>query len=233
MPAWDKSGSALIHPSGYSLADLEMAKFTVENGTAFLNSGVQIGTITVGTVVSGYAEFGTAGTITGNAIVFRETGGTLNAVGTAHPLPIQEQFAPGYEDNTNSVAANLQKPVASSTYAPTEYASLGGAGGTGVLIKATPANVYAVYVTSGTNAIRYFQMFNQATVAVLGQTPVASYPLGSVAAGGIAVLQLSSPDFAPSRYFSTGLAVAISSTQGTLGTASITAADYNIHVKYV
>lgn len=137
------------------------------------------------------------------------------------------------EDLTNNVQGQLQKPVASSTYAPSQHTNFGAAAGTGVLVKGTAGNVYGFDVTSATTALRYFQIFNQGTVAVVGQTPIASYELGSVPAGSTYRLQVSSSDLAPSIYCGTGIAAAISSTKGTLGTASITAADYSWHIKYV
>lgn len=228
MPDVSRSGSAIVHPSsGYALNDYELGKFTSTNGTVSVNV-TQVGG------ASGYAEGGTAGTITGNAIVYRNSGGTLQTVqagGSALPVTLDTLI--GGEDLTNNVLGNLQKPVSASTYAPAEHLNMGAAAGTGILIKASAGNVYAFDVTSATAAVRYFQLFNQGTVAVVGQTPVASYPLGSVPAGGIFRLQVSSSDLAPSRHFSTGIAAAISSTQGTLGTASITAADYSWHIKYV
>ena len=186
---------------------------------------------------SGYAlndyELGKFVVENGTASV-RITGSGLNGTaGTAGAVPVVEQYAPVSEDNTAGVAGVNQKPVASSTYAPSEHLNAGAAAGTGVLIKASAGNVYSFDVTSATTALRYFQLFNQGTVPVLGQTPVASYVLGSVPAGGVFRLQVSSADLAPSRYFATGIAAAISSTQGTLGTASITAADYSWHIKYV
>ncbi len=75
---------------------------------------------------SQYAELGTVGTATGNAIVFREEGGTLRAVGTQFPLPVEilsgtthlnqsggnllvnvQNFAIGQFGNSDAVQANL------------------------------------------------------------------------------------------------------------------------------
>jgi len=197
-------GTAITMPTeGYATQDYEQAKFIVTGGS----------------VVSVRTSFA--------------LGAGGSAIGTANPLPVTLQTLIAGEDLTNNVMGQLQKPVASSTYAPSEHTNFGQAAGTGVLIKASTGNVYSVYVTSGTSALRYFQLFNQGSVPVVGQTPVASYPLGSVPAGGLYELKLDSSHFAPSRYFSTGIAAAISSTPGTLGTASITIADYSWHIKYV
>lgn len=135
------------------------------------------------------------------------------------------------EDLTNNVMGVVQKPLAVSAYAPSEYTNFGA--GTGAAVKTSAGAVYSVYVTSGTAAVRYFQLFNGTSTPAVGGTPVASYPMGSVPAGGLSVLQLDTTHFAPYRYFSTGIAWAMSSTQGTLGTASVTAADLSVHIKYL
>jgi len=211
-----------------------MAAFRQNNGSVSMAIVGPDGNAIAGAT---YAEGGSvvAGSGTAPFLAFRGTLGTTTIVGTASPLPVQEQFAPVYEDNTNGVAAGNFKPVASSTYAPSVHTNFGAAAGTGVLIKASTGNVYSVYVTSGTTAQRYFQLFNQGSVAVVGQTPVLSFPigLGSALTGDLAVLQLDSTWFAPSHYFSTGIAAAISSTNGTLGTASITITDYTWTIRYV
>lgn len=80
-----------------NLNDRELAKFSeVGTGTVAVNVNSVGG-------ASGYAEGTTVGTVTGNAIVFRGTGGTTTAVGTANPLPVQEEYAAGAEDNTVGV----------------------------------------------------------------------------------------------------------------------------------
>lgn len=96
MPDVSRSGSALIQPSGYALNDYELASFTVTNGTASRNV-TQVGG------ASGYAEGTTVGTITGNAIVFRNSGGTMTTIqagGTA--LPVTQDTLVAGEDLTNN-----------------------------------------------------------------------------------------------------------------------------------
>jgi len=160
--------------------------------------------------------------------------GTTNLfAGVSNPLPVVLSSAIAGEDITtpNNVLGVLMRPSIGTTYAPTEYDSLGGV--TGTLVKGSAGNIFSAFVTSGTTAIRYFQLFNQSTAPVLGQTAVNSYPIGSAAAGAITTLQLDTTHFAPSRYLGTGIAWAISSTQGTLGTANVTAADYSVKIKYI
>jgi len=77
-----------------NLNDRELAKFSeIGTGTVAVNVNSVGG-------ASGYAEGTTVGTVTGNAIVFRETLGTLQAVGTAHPLPVTQQTLLAGEDLT-------------------------------------------------------------------------------------------------------------------------------------
>lgn len=182
---------------------------------------------------SGYLEGTTVGTMTGNAIIFRGTGGTTVAVGTQYPLPVQEQFAPNYEDNTGSVAATIFRPLNSSQYTPSDFTSFGAAAGTGAVVKASAGNVYSLVATNGGTNVRYIQLFNSTTAAVNGGTPVACYVLPGASTAVPYVLPLDNTHFSPSKYFSTGIAVAISSTNGTLGTANVIAADHNIAIKYV
>lgn len=242
-------GTAIITPAeGYATPDYEQAKFIVTGGSVVSvrtrlasDGGTIVGTANplpvtvISGAASGYAEGTTIGTITAPALVFRETGGTLNAVGTGHPLPTTLQTLIAGEDLTNNVLGELMKPIAAAAYAPSIHTNFGAAAGTGVAIKASAGNVYSAYVTSGTNVQRYFQIFNSATALAVGGTPIASYPigLGSILAGDFAVLQLDTTHFAPSLYCSTGIAAAISSTLGTLGTAGITAGDYSWNIKYV
>ena len=96
MPDVSRSGSAIIHPSNpYAIQDLELGKFTNTNGT------VSVNTTSVGGA-SGYAEGTTVGTATGNVLIFRGTGGTTTAVGTANPLPVyQAQLLAGENLTTN------------------------------------------------------------------------------------------------------------------------------------
>lgn len=226
MPDLSK-GTAIIMPTqGFAIQDYEFGKFSFNNGTVSVNV-TQVGG------ASGYAEGTTVGTVTGNAVIFRGSGGTTVAVGTGNPLPVTLQTAIAGEDLTSNVMGVHTKPVASSTYAPSEFTSFGAAAGTGVAIKASAGNVYAVHVTNGGTSLRYFQMFNSATAVANGGTPIASYPLAAASTASPTTLLLDSAHFAPARYMGTGIAIAISSTNGTLGTAAVIAADHNIHLKYV
>lgn len=180
-----------------------------------------------------YSEGTTVGTATGNVLLYRDVSGTLVAVGTAYPLPTSLQTLIAGEDTTNNVLGNLQKPVTSSTYAPSEFSSFGASSVAGTVVKGTAGNVYSAHVTNAGTALRYFQLFNGTSAPANGGTPVASYPLPAGVANTPTTLLLDTTHFAPSRYFSSGIALAISSTNGTLGTANVTASEHNIHLKYV
>lgn len=91
-----RSGSAIVMPTNqFATQDYEAGKFTLTNGT------VSVNVTTVGGA-SGYAEGTTVGTATGNVIIFRGTGGTTIAVGTANPLPVTvlSNVASGYAEGT-------------------------------------------------------------------------------------------------------------------------------------
>lgn len=159
------------------------------------------------------------------------TAGGTALLGTANPLPSNLNTLIAGEDLSNVILGVMLKPVNSITYAPTEYTNFGTV--TAAVVKNGAGNIYSAYVTNGTNAIRYFQIFNGTSTPALGGTAAASYRMGSVPAGGVYELNLTSSHFAPSRFMGTGIAWAISSTDGTLGTASVTAADHSVHIKYV
>lgn len=148
---------------------------------------------------------------------------------TGH-LHVVEGFSPGYEDNTNNVAATLQKPVAASAYAPSNYIDFGTV--TKANIKATPGNVYSVACYNENAAVRYFQLHNKATAPAAGETPVFSYPVPAGSANNPGSIQFDSTWFGPSHYFATGIGWAISTTEATF-TDSATAAEHGARVRYV
>jgi len=223
---------------------------TITSGSIAITDGT-VKVTTPGTITSGSIAV-TTGTIVGNIASGTTDSGNPVKVGGKYNLSaptftdgyradlqqdingllkIREGYGPGYEDNVNGVAAILQKPISNSSYAPSDYTNFGAVPGTNV--KGSAGNVYSVHVTSTSSTISYFQLFNASSAVPNGATPVASYVMGSVTSGGVAELKLDTTHFAPSKYFSTGISWAISSTNGTLGTASITASNHNVHIKYV
>ncbi len=111
------------------------------------------------------------------------------------------------------------------------YCNLGTVVGT--VIKESAGNVYSFDVTSGTTALRYFQLFNAGTNPANGATPTMQFTLGSVPAGGASRVSCTWDYFYPYQSFGNGIAWAMSSTSGTLGTASITATDYTVNIRYL
>lgn len=47
----------------------------------------------------------------------------------------------------------------------------------GANLKASPGNIYAITVSNGNNAIRYFQIFNKASNPILNDVPVRVFPI--------------------------------------------------------
>lgn len=139
-------------------------------------------------------------------------------------LRVAEQFAPKYEDNTNSVAAIAIKPLGVSTYTWTLFTNLG-ANAT-LNVKASTGNVKSLYCHNLNGAARYIQIHNTATTPAGGATPIFTF---LVPAGGTAVLD--GQFFGENGYnFATGIAFAFSTTEATY-TAG-TAADQITHILY-
>lgn len=95
-----------------------------------------------------------------------------------------EQYAPQYEDNTNAVAAIIERPtIAVATYAPSVYMRPLAASGIAAseVIKASPASLFALNALmtrqEATTGPQFLQLFNRTTAASGGATPLASFAL--------------------------------------------------------
>lgn len=145
-------------------------------------------------------------------------------------LRTREQYSPVAEDNTAGVLSNLQKPVNSSTYSPSNFKDSGSV--TKDSVKASAGNVYSLRVTNENAAVRYFQLHNKASDPSAAETAVRYWviPAGSGTAPGI--LQLDSSYFAPSYHMTTGIAWAISTTATTF-TDSATVGEHEYDINYV
>ena len=130
------------------------------------------------------------------------------------------------EDQTNAVLAVQVKPAAVSTYAPTRYANLGAS--TSANVKATPGNVFSLTTTNTNAAVRYVQLHNSAGTPAAAAVPIYTFLLPATA-GMITV----GNDFFTNAgaYFSTGIAVTLSTTAGTY-TAG-TAGDHMTMIHYI
>lgn len=137
---------------------------------------------------------------------------------------VVEQGAPKAEDNTNQVIATATRPLASATYAPSEFKNLGA--NTTLNIKATAGNMISLYTTNANAAVRYLQLHKTATVPAGGAVPAFSIPIPPAASGTPGVAGWSTTDFTDMGIHSTlGWAFAISTTPGTF-TNSATAGEH-------
>lgn len=141
-------------------------------------------------------------------------------------LRAAEQYAPQYEDNTNGVAQVMVKPLASSTYVPTRFQNIG-ANAT-LNVKATTGNIFSVYCHNLVAADRWLQLHNTATTPGGAAVPAQSFyipPMG--------VLEKGMGDYfsAAGLNYATGIAFAISTTEGTYTAA--TATDHFTQITYV
>lgn len=137
---------------------------------------------------------------------------------------MREGYAAGAEDNTNGVFAFQVKPLAVSTYSPSQFSNLGA--NTTLNIKATTGNIFSLYAYQTNAAARFEQIHNTATVPSGGAVPILSFLVGP-----------SSDKLIGTEFFtqagwnaSLGLAFAHSTTFGTY-TAG-TAADGNRFISY-
>ena len=134
------------------------------------------------------------------------------------------------EDATNNIMATGNKPVASGSYSGTAFTAQ--LNDVDITVKATPGNLLAITVSSTNAGARYLQLHNKASAPAAGETAIMSF---SIPAGTVAQ---------PSRvgigcdmfgcgglYFSTGIAVGISTVAATFTAATTT--DHIINGIYV
>jgi len=139
-------------------------------------------------------------------------------------LDVNETLVAKAEDNTNQVIATATRPLASATYAPSEFKNLGA--NTTLNIKATAGNMISLYTTNANAAVRYLQLHKTATVPAGGAVPAFSIPIPPAASGTPGVAGWSTTDFTDMGIHSTlGWAFAISTTPGTF-TNSATAGEH-------
>lgn len=133
---------------------------------------------------------------------------TVNTDSLGH-LWGREGFVDQAVDNTNAVYGMQIKPLAVSTYSPTLFTNYG-ANAT-LNVKATPGNVVSVYCVNLNAAIRYLQLHNTATTPGGAAVPLMTFAIpasGSIVFGTDFFTQAG-------MNFSTGIAFAFSTTQGT------------------
>ena len=133
---------------------------------------------------------------------------TVNSDSLGH-LWNREGFVDQFVDNTNGVGAMVIKPLAVSTYSPTLFTNFG-ANAT-LNVKATPGNVYSVYCNNLNAAVRYLQLHNTATTPAGAAVPLMTFKIPATS-----TLVLGTDFFSlAGENFSTGIAFAFSTTEGT------------------
>ena len=144
------------------------------------------------------------------------TGAAPQAITDLNPLPTTATVS-SVVPPTPSAAAG----VASSHYHPITQV-------TKASVKASAGNVYKFRVTNENVGTRYIQFHNKATAPAGTDVPVLSWkiPTGSATVPGWLEFE-----FKFGKQFTTGIGVAISTTQATF-TDSATAAEHEIGVEY-
>lgn len=135
-------------------------------------------------------------------------------------LKVADQFAPQYEDNTNGVAAVVQKPLSSATYAWSTSTNQGAANAGN--IKASAGNLFALSLTNTNAAARFCFQVNTAGAPVAGSASALN-PI--VVPGNTSQVFVDSEIFGPNgTRFATGIGLAFMTTLagGTLATAGET-----------
>ena len=129
-------------------------------------------------------------------------------------LKTAEQYAAVAEDNTNGIIAQIEKPLATNTYAPSIFLDAGTA--TTLNIKSSAGNLLSFWCSNANAAVRYFQIHNTATTPAGGATALWYI---AIPAGGTVVVDKS--HFPGSGlYGGTGLAWAVSTTAATYTAAT-------------
>lgn len=148
---------------------------------------------------------------------------TVNSDSLGH-LWNREGFVDQFVDNTNGVGAMVIKPLAVSTYSPTLFTNFG-ANAT-LNVKATPGNVFSLYCDNLNAAVRYLQLHNTATTPAGAAVPLMTFKIPATS-----TLVLGTEFFSQAGMnFSTGIAFAFSTTEGTYTAGA--AADQFTQIQY-
>lgn len=192
-------------------------------------SGGTYSLATSSTGASGYSEGGTIGTATGTMIVFRGTGGTIQAVGTATPLPVTLASQIAGEDITNNVLGIAKKPTVSSSYSATAFGTINDAD---LLVKPAPGQLMSVWGSNSGTALLWLQVHNGTAAPATGGTPVLRYPLPSGTTTVPAIAQLGESMLGQGGYYlSAGIGISVSTAYGThapAGTADVSVGGFYI-----
>lgn len=145
-------------------------------------------------------------------------------------LPTVEQYAPGYEDNTNNVAATQIKPIVGTQYVANGFAIFGT--DVDLAVKTSAGNLFSITVSNVNAAIRYLQIHNKASAPAATNVPVISLPIPAGSATVPGYLTIGRDQLGPAGYYLvTGIAIGISTTNTTFTAATTT--DHNYFGTYV
>lgn len=132
----------------------------------------------------------------------------------------------GGEDLTNNVMGVAIKPVASATYSPTAGATFGTS--VAIAAKTSAGSIKSFYVLNTNAAARYLQIHNKASAPASTEVPVFSFYIPPTTG----VVEIGTEFFGENGLFlSTGIAIGVSTTQGTFTAA--TAADHVVNYTFI
>ena len=89
-------------------------------------------------------------------------------------------------DQTTPGTTNAVQPIPGTVGGCSLYRNLD-LGTTGVVVKASAGQLYALWVANQANAARYLKAYNKATAPTQADTPVFTIPIPALAAGTIAI----------------------------------------------
>lgn len=134
------------------------------------------------------------------------------------------------EDLTNNVLGVAHKPVASSTYSGTSFVAV--LNDVDISVKASAGNLLSISCSNINAAIRYLQLHNKASAPSAGETATFSFPIPAGSGTAPSTVTIDRDFLGPNgHYFSTGIAVGVSTAAATFTAATTT--DHVVNGTYV
>jgi hypothetical protein len=125
------------------------------------------------------------------------------------------------EDSANNLMATQNKPVASSTYTGTSFIAV--LNDVDISVKGSAGNLLSITCTNINAAIRYLQIHNKASAPASGETAILSFPIPAGTSTAPATVSVGRDFFGQhGHYFSTGIAVGVSTAAATFTAATTT-----------
>ena len=217
--------------SNGNLVDISTTNNSVGINNTASNPVPIVGSKTTNSAIPGATNAGVLpGVANAVAPTYTETYQVAESMDLSGNLRVTEGTLLFGEDATNNMMATGNKPVASGTYSGTAFTAQ--LNDVDIAVKATPGNLLAISASSINAGVRYLQLHNKASAPTSGETAIMSF---SIPAGTVAQ---------PSRmeigcdmlgcgglYFSTGIAIGISTVAATFTAATTT--DHTINGIYV